>query len=107
MLKEESGDRAAARSAYERALALNPNDGVAANNLAWLYAGAGQTKSALRLAERARAALGDAPEALDTLGWMYHLTGASSQAIPLLKAAYDKRPGHAVYQEHLKAASAR
>jgi Flp pilus assembly protein TadD len=53
MLKEQSGDRLGAQQAYERALALDARAGVAANNLALLYASDGSLDEALRLAQSA------------------------------------------------------
>jgi Flp pilus assembly protein TadD len=103
MLKQEHGERAAARVAYERALALNPSDGVAANNLAWLYAESGRVQEALKLAERARAALGNAPQVLDTSGWVSHLAGRTDDALHWMRAALEKAPDNPTYHWHLGA----
>ncbi len=104
MLKDERGDADGARAAYERALKLDPNNGVAANNLAWIYAGSGRLAEAAVLAERARRLLNGAPEALDTLGWTYHLAGRKKDAIRVLRQAVEARPDNATYRNHLEAA---
>ena len=66
MLHEARKDRDAARRAYEQALASDPQAGVAANNLAWIYAADGKLDEALRLATTAQASLRRRPEAEDT-----------------------------------------
>ena len=50
MIQEARGDHDGARAQYERVLALDPHAGVAANNLAWIYAESGRLDEALKLA---------------------------------------------------------
>src|SRR5262249_40988837 len=58
ILNDQTGQTEAARGAYEKALALQPTIGIAANNLAWLYAEKGlDLDRALELARRAKIAL--------------------------------------------------
>ncbi len=104
ILKWEIGDTAGARAAYEHAVDIDRNAGVAANNLAWLLAADGRVDDAVEWARRAEAALPGVAEALDTLGWMYHLSGRSDKAIPLLASARDKTPRNPTYHHHLGAA---
>jgi tetratricopeptide (TPR) repeat protein len=104
MIKQENGDGRSAAGEYERALARNPRNGVAANNLAWLYAQSGRLAEALTLAEQANEALGGAPQTLDTLGWVRHLAGRSEEAIHDLRAALEKEPDNPTYHYHLAAA---
>jgi len=104
MLKAEGGDRPGAQSAYERALQLDADDGVAANNLAWIYAAQDRTGEALGLAQVAHKALAGKPAALDTLGWMYYLQNSAAAGIPFLSRAADADPRNAVYRYHLGAA---
>jgi tetratricopeptide (TPR) repeat protein len=101
MLQEAKKDRQAARTAYEQALASDPQAGVAANNLAWIYASDGKLDQALRLATTAQAALRRRPEAEDTLGWIYLQKGLSSQAIAAFERARDRAPRNPVYHYHL------
>ena len=101
MLQEAKKDRQAARTAYEQALASDPHAGVAANNLAWIYASEGKLDQALRLATTAKAALRRRPEAEDTLGWIYLQKGLSSQAIAAFEWARDRAPKNPVYHYHL------
>jgi tetratricopeptide (TPR) repeat protein len=106
MVKQEGGDRRGALAAYERALARDPNDGVAANNLAWLYAESNRLEDALALATRANAALNNASQTLDTLGWIHHLAGRQDEAIHAFRAALEKQPDNPTYHYHLGAAYA-
>jgi Flp pilus assembly protein TadD len=103
-LKAEGGDRPGAQTAYERALHLDSNDGVAANNLAWIYAAQDRTGEALTLAQTAHKALAGRPAALDTLGRMYYLQNSAAAGIPFLTRAADAEPRNAVYRYHLGAA---
>ena len=72
---------AAARAAYKRTLAGDPKAGVAANNLAGIYAEEGKLDDALRLALVAQQVLKRRPEADDTVGWIYFQKGLPLEAI--------------------------
>jgi tetratricopeptide (TPR) repeat protein len=104
MLDAERGDQKGAEEAYERALRIDSNQGVAANNLAWIYAEQGRGREALRLAQTAHRTLGNQPSVIDTLGWMYHLQDSPEAAVPLLTKAANANPLNRVYREHLDAA---
>ncbi len=72
MLFEMQHDSGKARTHYERALAIDANAAVAANNLAELTASeGGNLDVALKLAQTAKARLPNQPEINDTLGWIY------------------------------------
>jgi tetratricopeptide (TPR) repeat protein len=101
MLQEARKDRASARRAYEQALESDPRAGVAANNLAWIYAADGKLDQALRLATVAQASLRRRPEAEDTLGWIYLHKGLTSKAIAAFERASDRAPQNPVYYYHL------
>jgi tetratricopeptide (TPR) repeat protein len=104
MLDAERGDRQGAEDAYERALRIDPNQGVAANNLAWIYAEQGRSREALRLAQTAHRVLGNQPSVIDTLGWMYYLQDSDEAAVTWLRKAADANPSNLVYRRHLDAA---
>ena len=73
---------------YEKAVREGDHSGVAANNLAWLYAERGQQLDrALTLAESARQQAPDNPAVLDTEGVVYLRRREYSQAIKSLEAA--------------------
>jgi tetratricopeptide (TPR) repeat protein len=104
MLDAERGDRQGAEDAYARALRIEPNQGVAANNLAWIYAEQGRSREALRLAQTAHRVLGNQPSVIDTLGWMYYLQDSHEAAVTWLTKAADANPSNPVYRRHLDAA---
>jgi tetratricopeptide (TPR) repeat protein len=81
-------------------VAIDPRAGVAANNLAWIYAEAGRLDEALKLATVAQEQL-KRPEAEDTLGWVYYRKGLMQHAIASFERAVSKAPANPVYQYHL------
>ncbi len=100
MIEEARGRPDAARQQYEKVLAADPRAGVAANNLAWMYAEAGRLDEALTLATVATEQL-KRPEAEDTLGWIYYRKGLTQHAITAFERAVSKSPKNPVYQYHL------
>jgi tetratricopeptide (TPR) repeat protein len=101
MLHDAKGDRPRARSTYEAVLAAEPRSGVAANNLAWIYAEEGRLDDALRLAKVAQEELRRRPEAEDTLGWIYLRKGQAVDAVAAFQRASDRAPRNPVYHYHL------
>ena len=85
---ERSKRYADAEAAYRRLLALDGNDAVALNNLAYSLAVRGhQPQEALPLATRA-ASLAPANAFMsDTLGWIHHLLGNDQEALRLIEPA--------------------
>ena len=72
LLLQAGGNQAEARKRFERAVAGDERAVVAANNLAWMYADAGEKlPEALRLARSAAELVPDNADMLDTLGWVY------------------------------------
>jgi Zn-dependent protease with chaperone function len=92
--------------AYERSLALDPENPQVLNNLAWLYAtSADETlrdpTRALALAQRA-AHLEPSPHVLDTLAECYFVNGDIDAAIRFAQRALDTaKEKHAYYREQL------
>ena len=89
------GEAASAETRLRKVVAARPDDGVSANNLAWLIqaraegeteAGRAKLAEALRLAERAYF-LTPTPETADTLGWILFRTGRADAALPFLRQA--------------------
>jgi tetratricopeptide (TPR) repeat protein len=101
LIHESKGDRAAARTHYEQALAADAKAGVAANNLAWIYADEQRLDDALRLAGVAVDAMKQRPEAEDTLGWIYYLKDLPGHAIPAFERALSRAPNNPIYHYHL------
>jgi Flp pilus assembly protein TadD len=102
MILQAQGNTAKAKQRFERAVAIDPQAAVAANNLAWIYAESSENlEQAVRLAETASQALSDAPEVLDTLGWVYYKNNQPALAVPPLVRAVQKAPDNPLYRYHL------
>ena len=101
MIHEAKGDQASANASYARALVEDPRAGVAANNLAWVYAQEGRLDEALGLAKTAKAALAGRPEAEHTLGWVYLNSGEATEAVTAFERAVLHAPGKPTYHYHL------
>jgi tetratricopeptide (TPR) repeat protein len=99
---EETQDRTKAQTYYQKALQLNPDQPVAANNLAFLMLETGQNVDmALTLAQTARRLTPNAPNTADTLAWAYYYKGSYSMARDLLENALKVNPNNALYHYHL------
>jgi tetratricopeptide (TPR) repeat protein len=102
MILETQGKKDEARQRYERALAVDPAAAVAANNLAWMTAEAGENLDvALQLAQTAYSKLPDNADVGDTLGFVYYKKGLYPQAVTLLKASVEKEPARPLFHYHL------
>jgi tetratricopeptide (TPR) repeat protein len=86
--EQTAGDWKKAVAIYERALREGDQSGVAANNVAWLYAEHdAELDRALSLAETAAHASPNDPAVLDTLGFVHLHRREYSDAVKLLQAA--------------------
>jgi Flp pilus assembly protein TadD len=102
LVLDSAGKRHDARQAYEDALKLDPRNGVAMNNLAYLLAQEdGESDKALEYARRAQELLPDMPEVSDTLGWVHMKKGQTDEAIRIFREAIGKQPAHASFHYHL------
>jgi tetratricopeptide (TPR) repeat protein len=91
-----------AKAAYQRALEIDPENPLASNNLAYLMLQqGGNVDVALAMAQTARRAMPDSPDAADTLGWAYYQKGAYTTAIELFKEALKKKPNSPALHYHL------
>jgi len=102
---EEEKDYDKAFERYRAILAVNPNDLIALNNLAYgLAVHSGQAASAIEYAERAyRLTSGRAVEIADTLAWVQHLMGRDAEALPILEKVVKAAPAGPEYRLHLAA----
>jgi tetratricopeptide (TPR) repeat protein len=102
MILVQQGKREAARKRYEEVLAINPEAAVAANNVAWMLADAGEDLDrALQLALTAAASLPDTPEIMDSLGWVYYKRHEARLAIAQFERCVQKAPRIPEYHHHL------
>lgn len=94
------GDEAAAL--YERILALDPNNGVVANNLAYLIASqGGDLDRALTLAQGAHELLPNLDEPADTLGYVYLKRNQFELAAAALAPVVYQHLENVKYRSHL------
>lgn len=92
-----------ARDAYEQAIKLNPEDGTALNNLAYLIAesGSGDLDQALTYAQRAKQVAPNLSEVSDTLGWIYLKKNMSDNAMDIFQGLVNQKPANSTYRFHL------
>ncbi len=97
MLEDGRGRFAEAEKHYRKALEMNPDTPIAANNLAWLIAdtGNGNLDEAMRLAREVTALNPRVSSYYDTLGWVYFKKGFKDQAVEQFKKAVALDAGEA------------
>lgn len=101
-LEEAKGDDTKAMDDYKKALQLDPNNGAAANNLAYLMVDNGQNVDvALTLAQTARRIMPDSAETADTLAWVYYYKENYTAARDLLESSVKTFPDNAPIHLHL------
>jgi tetratricopeptide (TPR) repeat protein len=91
-----------ARQMYEASLKLDPNNGIAMNNLAFLMAEHnGDLDDALTKGTKAKQLLPNTPEVADTLGWIYLKKNLSDNAIEIFRDLVQKAPNQSTFRYHL------
>lgn len=102
MLEEARGNTDGAMADYKKALAIQPDQPGAENNLAYLMLEKGEDIDvALSYAESARRAMPHSPNTADTLAWAYYSKGIYGSARDLLEDAGKTDPKNASIQFHL------
>lgn len=102
---DASGKKKEARRAYEEALALDPDNVVTLNNLAYRLAEDNvELEVALRHAERARKILPNDPNVGDTIGWIYLKQNRVNDAVAAFYALARNNPKNAAVRLHLATA---
>ncbi len=93
---------AEAKTVYEAILKVEPQNGVALNNLAFIIAEhGGDLDDALTKATRAKQAMPELPEVSDTLGWIYLKKNLPDAALDVFKALVQKVPNSSTFRYHL------
>ncbi len=99
--KNRRGNWQQAQELYQKALQVEPDYPIAANNLAYLMLEhGGNPDVALSLAQIASRGMPDLPNAADTLAWAYYHKGAY-KAIDLLEDAVKQNPEYPTFHYHL------
>lgn len=102
VLNGSLGQHDGARTAYEKALAIDPKFVPALNNLASvLSVNLGQVDAALVHAAKARELAPADPYVADTLGWVHFLKGEHELALPLIRTSAERLAGEPLVQYHL------
>jgi len=95
-------DKAKAMDYYQKELALNPNNLVALNNLAWEYGVVqGNLAKARPYLEMLKGGKNLDPRILDTIGWILAVNGEAAESERYLRNAIDLVPDFPVFQYHL------
>lgn len=101
-LEEVSGNKQLAQVDYKRSLQIQPQQALAANNLAYMMLqNGGDVDVALSLAQIARKAMPNSPNTADTLAWAYYKKGTYQFARDLLEDAVKIEPNSAAIEYHL------
>jgi tetratricopeptide (TPR) repeat protein len=102
LIHNQLKDFSAARDAYEKILAVNPNFIPALNNLAYLYSEPlRHPDKAYALAEKARQLQPDNPAVADTLGWILFQRGEYARALAMIQEGSPKLAADPDAQFHL------
>jgi tetratricopeptide (TPR) repeat protein len=102
LVLDAAGRRPEAKQVYEATIKLDPNNGVALNNLAFLLAeSGGDLDLALTQAQRAKQLMPNLFEISDTLGWIYLKKNMTDNAIEVFRDLVSKQPNHSTYHYHL------
>jgi tetratricopeptide (TPR) repeat protein len=98
---ERTGDNQDAQANYRAVLALDSNNAMALNNLAYSIANTGANlDEALTLATRAKQALPKEPRVSDTLGWIYLKKNMKTEASDIFRDLTAKAPDNPTYRYH-------
>ncbi|HWQ03362.1 MAG TPA: tetratricopeptide repeat protein [Candidatus Nitrosotenuis sp.] len=91
-----------AQELYEKALQIQPDYPLAANNLAYLLLeNGGNVDVALSYAQTARRGMPNVANVADTLAWAFYHKGFYTQAIPLLEEALKSDANNPTYHFHM------
>lgn len=101
ILYESQKDNIHARQYYERSLAINPDNPLVLNNLAYLVTETGgDLDQALAYARSAQQKLPDFAEVNDTIGWIYLKKNLISDALGVFKILVDNAPNNPEFRYH-------
>ncbi len=102
LVLDQAGRWSEARQVYDATIRLDPNNGVALNNYAFLIAvHGGDLDDALTKAQRAKQLLPDLNEVSDTLGVIYLKKNLSDNAVEIFRDLVAKAPSKSTYHYHL------
>jgi Tfp pilus assembly protein PilF len=101
LLYDTNGQRTDARPLYEQILRLQPDNGIALNNLAFMLADNGSDlDQALTMAQKAKQQSPNNGDISDTLGWIYIKKNLPDSAIAIFRDLVKDQPERATYRYH-------
>jgi len=101
-LEEAKGDDVKATDDFKKALQLDPNNGIAANDLAYIMVENDENVDvALTLAQTARRLLPESADTADTLAWVFYYKENYTAARDLLESSVKTYPDSAPIHLHL------
>lgn len=98
---EVGGDTKTAQRYFGEALAIDPKQPIALNEMALMAAADNDQRGALDFAQRAYAQRPDLASIADTYGWLLAQSGDVDRARPILENAVARRPGNLDARYHL------
>jgi cellulose synthase operon protein C len=105
---ENKQDWENAKQQYQKVLAIQPENPLASNNLAYvMLQQGGNVDVAFSMAQTARRQLPENANSADTLGWAFYHKQVYTSAINLFKEAVKKEPDNALFNYHLGLAYAK
>ncbi|MBI5084202.1 MAG: tetratricopeptide repeat protein [Acidobacteria bacterium] len=105
MTLDMAGMRRESVPLYENVIRAEPENPIALNNLAFMYAEEGRDlDQALTYAQKAKQRVPSSDDISDTLGWVYYKKALSDNAISIFKDLATRQPKNPTYHYHLGAA---
>lgn len=99
---EALGKKKEATDAYNKVLAIDPDNPLVLNNLAYMTADSGANlDQALTYAERAKKRAPDSPDVSDTLGFVYFKKDLNSEALRIFRQLAQEHPQNSTFRLHL------
>jgi tetratricopeptide (TPR) repeat protein len=102
MMMDHLGRTKEASDGYNRVLAIDPDNTMALNNLAFLNA-ANKTnlEQAQTMAEHAKKRAPNSPDVADTLGYVYYQRNLNSEALQIFRQTVQQNPQNSTFRFHL------
>ncbi len=102
VLLDALGRKKEAAEAYNKVLDIDPGNGFALNNLAFLNAESGANlDQALTFAQRAKKKYPNNPDISDTLGFIYYQKNLNAEALGIFRQLVQQDPQRATFHLHL------
>lgn len=102
MMLDATGNKGEALPLYEAVLKTEPDNVIALNNTAFMYAEGGRDlDQALTYAQRARQRAPNSEDIADTLAWVYIKKSLNDNAVTLLREITARQPRNPTYHYHM------